>query len=379
MSEALFYFLLALGAIIPFGYITNLLFQKYHKPTARVYLANPTGWRLWQKKLVRLERSLRRARVPEVVICTDGNFIDTAIFFLVAIEASKKIHEVDIKLLHVEWDNVKHMFGGITNVVAYINRRHLTKIDAPVTIWSNLAAFKGYALLGRPDDFQGDILTLAEANEKLRELSRTRRLRIITNGADSVDVLNTPLTPVLNGRNVDVEIDPATDGLGRFLRGRGDLFIAGLPQVLEAKRAGMFEIMSSENHPLMLGIEAMVYDEFRVPVGVLEQISASWSHVCQRIISDEKYARDKYAEWVKIAGKIGCAVCFPEDDFLLVTSKKPGKYINFFTSRDDAAEELIRASDLIMEESSALGLTPRNRRKALRALQEIYFGTSDRN
>jgi hypothetical protein len=296
---------------------------------------------------------------------------------LVAIDAAKNIREADITLRHIEWDNVKHVFGNDRNVIAYVNRRHLARIDASVVIWSNLAAFKGYALLGRTDDFQGDIATLAEANEKLLQLSRTKRLRIITNGADSVDVLNTPLTPVLNARNVDIEIDPATDGLERFLRGRGDLFIAGLPQILKAKRAGMVEVMSSENHPLMLGIEAMVYDESGIPIRVLEQISASWSHVCRKIVSDPEYARKMYAEWIRVAGEIGCTVCFPEEDFLLVTCGKRGKYINFFTSRDDAAEEIIRASELIMDEGDALGMTPRSTRKALRALRDIYFGRPD--
>jgi len=377
MSESLFYFLLGLPLAILLGYVTNLLFLRFHRPAATIYLSSPTGWRSWQNKLIRLERYIRKTKIPQITVCTDGSFIDTAVFFLVAIEASRKIHEADIIIRHVEWDNVKHEFGNGNNVVAYVNRRNLSRIDAPVTIWSNLAAFKGYALLGRAADFQGDLSTLAEANHKLQQLSRTRRLRIITNGADSVDVLNTPLTPVLNAPNVDVDIDPATDGLERFLRGRGDLFIAGLPQLLKAKRAGMVEVMSSENHPLMLGIEAMVYDEESVPIRVLEQISASWSHVCRKIVSDLEYTRNMYADWIKVAGEIGCDLCFPEEDFLLATYGEPGKYISFFANRDDAAEEIIRTTELIMDEGAALGMTPRNTRKALRALRDIYFGQPD--
>jgi hypothetical protein len=339
-----------------------------------VRLSNESGWRVPQTKFVRLRQILRRGPVPEVVICTDGSFIDTAIFFLVAWDASDKICEIaDITLRHVEWDNLKHSFSSDENVIAYINRRHLARVDAKVEVWSNIAAFKGYALLGRPTDFDHDVVTLADANEQLRDLSRKRRLTIITNGADSIDVLNTSLTPILHTRNVDIEIHPSAESLDRFLHGHGDLFISGLPQLFSAKQAGMIEVMSSESHPLMLGIEAMVYNTDRIPVPVLEHISASWSRVCREIVCNAEYGRNKYAEWDRLAKKIGCKVCFSENDFILATSKLRSKYINFFTSRDDGAEELIRASELIMDESAALGLTSKSTRKALRELQEIYF------
>lgn len=379
MSEALLYFLLGAGVAIPTGYFTNVLFHKHHRPQARIYLAKPSGWRSWQSRFTRIWRRLRGSEIPQILVCTDGDFIDTAIFFLAAIEASKSLPEADITVRHVEWDNLKHVFGGDQNVIAYINRRHLPRIDVPVTVWCNLAAFKGYALLGRPPDFPDPFPTLTEANRWLQELARTRRLKIITNGADAVDVLNTPLTPLLNSQKVDIEVDPSADALDRFLRGRGDLFIAGLPQILSGKRAGMVEVLSSENNPLMLGIDAMVYEESRVPLAVLEQISIAWNRICRELASGEEHARKKYREWTEIAEEVGSRICFPEGDFVLVTCSQPDKYINFFKGRDDTTEEFMRASEQIMTESKALGLTLQGTRKALQALNEIYLGQASTN
>lgn len=378
MSEGWIIFGVASMAAIPLGLLTNFLFHKFHRPAPAIYLSQSSGWRFRRNRFNRLYRMIRRVKVPKILVCTDGSFINTAVFLLAAIEASKQMPEADLTIKHIEWDNLKHVFGRKDNIVAYMNRRHLTRVDAPITVWSNLTVFKGYALLGRPEDFAVKLPTLAAANARLLELSRTRKLTIITNGADSADVLNTPLTPALRHHNIRIEIDPPADALERFLRGRGDLFISGLPQTLEGKRAGMVEVMSSENHPLMFGINSMVYEELRVPDTILEQIATSWSVICRRLKRDEEYARQKYKEWAEIAREVGSDICFPEDDFVRVTYGEPGRYIDFFTNRDDSAQELLRATELIMDDDGAYGLTASGRRKALRALHEIYLGQSDR-
>jgi hypothetical protein len=271
---------------------------------------------------------------------------------------------------------VPHAFSRSGTAIAYMNRREVDDISGKVELWGNLCAFLGYALVGRPGDFPNPVNTLEEASEELRRLLRSRRLELLNFGSDSLKVLRTPLTPVLSDSKIEYRSFAVDDGLARFLSGQGDLYIGGLPQRLECARKGMVELITSQNQPLMMGIECFVYKGIGADVEVLEKVSISWSRVCRRLMADEGYCRQLYSNWEKSCNALGISASFTLDDFVHVLYREPGKYLRFFVGQDDAAKELIRATNLILADDIPAKSPRRVRKTIIEALHSIFTGAS---
>jgi hypothetical protein len=157
------------------------------------------------------------------------------------------------------------------------------------------------------------------------------------------------------------------------LDGKGDLFIGGLPQRLECQRHGLVELLTSQNHPLMLGIDAMVY-KGNLEIAVLEAISTSWSRVCRRLALDRQYSVAMFQKWKGIAQTLGISSMFGEEEFVRATHDCAGEYLKFFAGRDDAASDLIKATGMIVAEFEAGTLESRKMFEAIAALHETYVG-----
>lgn len=257
-----------------------------------------------------------------------------------------------------------------------MNRREIDDIDCEFELWGNLCAFYGYALVDRPQDFPTPVTTLEEANEELRRVSVSRRLELINFGSDSLKALKTPLTPVLTSAKIEYRSYAVDDGLSRFLRGQGDLYIGRFPQRLDCARRGMTELVTSQNHPIMMGIDCLVSNEVAGEDDIVEKVSVSWSKVCCRLKVDEGYCRDLYTSWQRSCRALGIYLTFSLEDFLLVTHQEPAKYLRFFVGRDDATQELIRATNLVMSEAVASRIQRKDRKAIMGAVHSIFTGAA---
>lgn len=313
--------------------------------------------------------------MPTIDVITDGSFIDTAVFILAVIDASKVSPAATIRVRQVDWASVPYEVAKATNAIAYMNRRSIPDVAGGVQLWSNLCSFHGYALMGRPADFPTAPADLASANSALEKLAYGRRLKIITFGSDSVDVLRTPLTPIFDSDRVTIESLPVEHALDRFMNGRGDLFIGGLPQRLICVQNGLVEVLTSQINPLMLGIDALVY-KGEVALPILEAISTSWSRMSRRLAANEHYCRGVHQNWTEIARILDIRPTFGEREFLVATHSKAGSYLKFFAGRDDAATDLIQATETIVEQARHMGMSREQVWSILRALHEVYVGTN---
>jgi len=321
------------------------------------------------------QRLIGKADPPHIKIITDGSFIDTALFFVTVAEASKKISNATLVPVQCNWANIAHTFSKSETAIAYLNRRELPDITGDFQIWSNLCSFHGYALLGRNDLFSSPIPDLRTANRELERAATQRKLTIINFSPDLNELLQTPLTPILNSSRVEYLSYPVEEAFEKFLSGKGDLFLAGLPQRLKCSRLGMTEVITSQIHPLLLGIDALIYkDEDKYPIDIVETIASTWSHISRRMASDESFCLELYDRWLVLASDLEIAVNFPVEDFLLVTHHEAGKYIRFFRGRDDATSELIRATEMLMSEDVAASVPRKDRKELLSWLHQIFKG-----
>lgn len=371
LSESLLYLVAGALIAIPGGILTNYLFEKWYRPSARVELG--ADGMLGQIGGTALGRLLGPKNLKTVDVITDGRFIDTAVFLFSAMEGANNAPPTRIRLRQVDWASVPYETAKASAAISYMNRRAVPDVGENVRLWSNLCAFHGYALIGRPKDFPSPPASLAEANAALEALAAKRKLRIITFGSDSIDVLRTPLTPTLNSDRVTMESLPVEHALNRFLGGHGDLFIGGLPQRLSCVKQGLVEVVTSQMNPLMLGIDSLPYNG-DVDVEVLQAISASWSRVCRELAASEDYAREVFKKWSKIAQALQIAPMYGEDEFILATHFEAGKYLKFFAGRDDAASDLIRATKIIVREANTLHLGHDATWAVIEALHDVYDG-----
>jgi hypothetical protein len=196
------------------------------------------------------------------------------VFFLAVVDSCPHLPNVRIDLRQVDWSSIPYVVARAENVISYYNRRLLSDITTPVKIWGNFCCYRGYALIGRKDKFSMPLPDLESANQALDLLSEAAPLKIITMGSDTISVLKTVLTPLLNSKRVLTESHPPDHALERFLGGRGDLFIGGLPQRLACARNGdTVEVITSDTNPLWFGIDAMIYKGDLVEEEVLLQIA----------------------------------------------------------------------------------------------------------
>ena len=379
MNELLFYFLLGTFVAIPLGIITgilaNICFDKLYHPKATIRLGTNIAWR----RSTHIASAIRKLRgkgpLPEIDIFTDGSFIDTAVFMIVAVEAAKKIPQAKLTLRQVDWSSLPYAIERSSTAICYLDRKSTLSLKGKFSIWSNLGSFHGYALIGRPEVFSKSCSSLSEANLQLEELARTRKLKVLTFGPDLIEVLKTPLMPIFLTDRVIIQEHNAEYALDRFLHGDGDLFIAGLPHRLECVRRGFVEIATSQIHPFMFAIDILGY-KGNIELEVLEALSSEWSRICRRMISNRAFCEEIFDRWTTICKALDITPQFGRDDFLLVTHDQVGLYHNFFTGRDDAAVELIKAVRSVTKISVEVGIDDDQTKHIIDSIFKNYIGVT---
>ena len=370
--------LIVAGAVLglPVGVAAILLHGVIYRPKAIVRIGTPSRRGLGADRGRRLVRRLRgKGPPPEIVVCTDGSFIDTCVFFLAVDLAAAHLPETELTFRQVDWNELAHWIDRPRNVIAYLNRRLLPQVTRPIKVWSNLESFRGHALIGRRRDFPEEIKDLKSANQALDRLAEKGPLTIMCFGGESSDLLRSPLTPLFNSDRVVFDSRSADHALKRFLLDEGDLLLASLPQRLKCGRMdNLVEVMSSQTNPLFFGIDALVYDGDGIGLEVMEAISASWSRLCRRLAASEKVCRAAYRKWLSMAKALEIGeVQFTEDDFVLVMHREPGKYLLPYCGRDDAALELDHGQQGIRRRRGSLRPI-RSQGRAEVAVRDLYGG-----
>lgn len=292
---------------------------------------------------------------------------------MAVIEASGISPPATIRLRQVDWSILPFETSKATKAIAYMSRKSFIEMGDEAHLWSNLCSFHGHALIGRAKDFPTAPFDLVSGNAALEELAKSRKLRVITIGSDTVDVLRSPLTPIFNSDRVVIETLPAEHAFEQFVRGRGDLMIAGLQHRLACVKSGYVEVLTSQTNPLMFGIDAMVY-KGDIELALLEAVSTSWSRICRRMAQSEAYCTEIYEKWMVISKDLGVKPMFDRGDFILATHTKAGFYLKFFAGRDDAASDLIHATERVREEARKRGMSDAHSWELVRALHSIYIG-----
>jgi len=306
-------------------------------------------------RLIKLFPETIRVRLIElfpkrhtIEFVTDGRFIDSALFQLAVKEASKKIYDIDVVVRQYEWRSIPSYIRR-ENAIGYFNRRSIQnekRIYPSLKVWGDLCIYKGYALIGRTDDFKTTPKSIAKADQALDRLLTERKqegreAKLISMGADTRWRFESPALKSYSKERIEFIDVNADEALKRFKSGEADLFIGGLPQRLSLREnADFVEIVSSDLLPTLFSVNSLIYNSEIPKSGKLamRKIFDAW---CKLVVEmqDPEVAHRRYREWEKLTSGFDLGTkTINETTWKTVFSDKGRQYIEFIVDEERKVE-----------------------------------------
>jgi len=230
-----------------------------------------------------------------IQIVTDPCFLDSALFLWVCRQLPQRTAERTLEYHSVQWQSVPGHVAERPGAIGFYNRVVGPESDQRVSYWADLCAYRGYALLAHPQlGLTARPKSLEESQRFLQEFLQYWRKEqmhpsIISIGADTVWRLGSNLTRDISTDQFYIENHDANVAFARFREQKHSLFIGGLPQRLQAQRAGAIPIIDSGHKPQNYAMNGLIHNVALQERTVLQEIFSAWFETVSRLKKDANF------------------------------------------------------------------------------------------